>query len=160
MSPAARPSVGLLGQPVVKVYNSDPQYGDPEDFIFFLPKDGYTPEQLDKKSRDMRKVWLDVQEKRGHRCTTELWMQGPFGPMEEGRIDLSEAEWGNDEFRFTAYFLREPLTWTLDEANYYLTRAREMGITPTEPAHWHKEPEVTRRTSTSNDPFADHAKRA
>lgn len=154
-----RPSTGLKGQAVVEVYNSDPDYGDPQDFVFYLPEDGYTEQQLDMKMRMMKSAFLEAQEKRQRFCTSKMWFRGPYRWRDEGRVDYDPKHLGDDEFRLTAYFIRsKPIVWTLDEMDFWLHCSRQMGMGDRLlPTKW-SEPLRGKgiATGTGNDPFADH----
>lgn len=111
----------------VAVYSSDPTFGDPEEFVFYLTPP-YTPEAVEAKRKDMEKRWVEVLDKQGKDLRSEIQMSGPYGFFDDDRADLSDHHRGDDEFLLRAWFrMRSPLIVGADVIDMWHQLRRETG---------------------------------
>lgn len=137
----------------VKVVSSDPEYGDPAEFVFYLEQP-WTPEQLDRKRREMVKAWVYRKEQLGYDLKGHIRFRGPFHFFHDERVDLSDRHMGEDEFQLSAMFMRRsPLIVGTDVIDMWHELRRGAGAPVHQPVREGDLAPSGRVRATQNDIF-------
>jgi hypothetical protein len=147
-----------IGDGLVEVWHSDPQYGDPKEGIFFLDAEA-TPQQVDKVRREKHHIWVDRMEQGGYHATTQVQYLGPYTFRDPKRHDLSPEKSYLLEYILTAYFKRDrPETITTDEADRRRQLAAKYGLPARDPVRWDKgepTPGITPTQASEHTSYVD-----
>jgi hypothetical protein len=125
--------VTITGDGLVKVWDSNPTFGDPFEGVFYM-EPPYSYEQFERHARDRAKRWIERMAGRGYGQHSRFKVQGPFQFLDVGRRDLTPEREGDDEWVLVAWFKRDrPEILPLGEIEDRRLMAQRYGITPPEP---------------------------
>lgn len=137
----------------VKVFSSDPELGDPAEFVFYM-EPPYSEQQLDLKRREMVRAWVNRKEQLGYDLKGNIRFRGPFNFFHDERVDLSDAHMGEDEFQFKAMFVRRsPLIVGADVIDMWHELRRSAGVPVYQPVREGELRPTGRVRETQNDIF-------
>lgn len=141
------------GELKVKVLSSDPELGDPQEFVFYL-EPPYTDEQLDRKRREMVTLWVSTMENKGYDLKGNIRFRGPYHFFHDDRVDLGEKHQGEDEFQLKAMFMRRsPLIVGANVIEMWHEIRRSMGAPVYQPVRDGELVPSGRVRETQNDIF-------
>lgn len=144
----------------VRIHESDPVYGDPYEFVFYL-EPPYSAEALEKKRVAMCKLWIATLEKRGQKLTTPIQFSGPYSFRHDERVDLGDKHQGDAEFQLKAMFKREkPLVVASGVVDMWTERRERFGYETYRPTPLiDGDPTSHGVFDTRNHPFGDKPQR-
>ena len=141
------------GALAVAVYSSNPKFGDPYEFVFYL-EPPYRPEMLDRKRKAMVKLWVETKGKQGLDLRTVIKFTGPYNFFQDDRVDLDEKHRGDHEFQLKAWFRRRhPLILDADVIDKWMQDRAEFGYPVNEPRRIAEGPLQSKGFSTDSGLF-------